>query len=172
MADHALVTWTLDRLTENYDPGNVATSTPVLVDDGTGAVYDLDPAADTRSEVNSRFDADPQQVNIVTVDPNPNRTEDPIGTEYDLRVKDGVGILVEGLATSEGGEVAGASELGELYGEVRRAVLDERTSYPSVGGVDYHTVVPSQASRTPEGQNSATYFARTFDLLFRGYEEL
>jgi len=171
MTDHALVTWTLERLAANYSAATADTTTPVLVDDGDGTIYRIDDDG-TLNELGRRYQPDPKQTNIVTVSPNPDRQETPIGTEYDLRVEDGVGVLVEGELTAEGGEVDDAAAFETFVDAVRAALLVERTAYPSLNGVDYHTIIPETPSQTPESLNSDHYFAYTTNLIFRGYEDL
>lgn len=173
MADYALVEWTLDTLAANYTPGNVATSTPVLVDDGDGTTYTIDPDTGSRSALQRRYEPDPSEANVVTVSPNPSRQEEPIGTGFDLRVEDAVNILIEGVHVDETGEIGGPDEFRQLKEEVRRAVLVSRV-WPhrnSDGSNHYHSAVPMNAGRPPEDEQ-ANYFAYTFDLGFRGYEDL
>jgi hypothetical protein len=170
MADHALVEWTLDTIAAGYTDGNVATSEPVLVDDEDGTTYEIDNGG--LSEVAQRFSPDPHNVNIVTVDPNPDRQQEPVGTEYDFRIEDAVGLTVEGIDTSEGGEIASPSEFRTLQREVRQTIRAERTSYPTAGGMTYHTVVPGTVQRPPEAKNAAHYYAVTLDVAFRGFEDL
>ncbi|MEF8881982.1 MAG: hypothetical protein V5A34_05595 [Halapricum sp.] len=173
MADHALVTWTLDTIANNYTSASVSTSTPVLEDDTDGMVSTIDTAAGTRTDQQRRYDPDLADVNIVTVDANPDRQPEPIGTEYDLRVTDAVGILIEGLHADQGGEIDGPTAFRSLRRHIiRECLLAERTSYPTIGGVTYHTIVPRNGSVTPEAQNQSTYFAYSADLEFRAYEEL
>jgi len=171
MADHALVDWTLDTLAANYTPENVTTSTPVFVDDGDGTTYEINVSEGTRSELQRGFEPDAAQTNIVTVDPNPDRQESVGGTYTYFDVTDAVGIVIEGAHKGIGGEVSDPAEFGALWKEVRRALLEDRLSYPSVGGVDYDTVVPRNTGRPPEDSQS-NYFALSFDLEFGGYEHL
>jgi len=171
MADHALVDWTLDTLAANYNPDNVATSTPVLVDDDDGTTYELDTSTGTRSELQRGFEPDAAQTNIVTVDPNPDRQESVGGTYLYIDVTDAVGITIEAAHQGVGGEVTDPAEFSDLWKEVRRALLEDRLSFPSVGGVDYHTVVPRSPGRPPEDGQS-NYFALSFDLEFQGDEQL
>lgn len=170
MADYALVEWTLDTLAANYTPANVETSTPVLVDDADGTTYQLDTDASDRSELQRRYDPDPLETNIVTVDSSPDRQEEPVGTKYVLDVTDAVNITIEGVHAGEGGEVRSPGEFRTLKNEVRRAVLVERTSYPTIGGNSYRSIIPQNAGRPPEDQQ-ANYFAYSFDLAFSGYED-
>jgi hypothetical protein len=173
MADYALVEWTLDTLAANYTPGNVATSTPVLVDDADRTTYAIDTDTGSRSAMQRRYDPDPGDTNIVSVSPSPDRQEQPIGTEFDLEVDDAVNIVIEGVHVGETGEIGDPDEFRQLKNEVRRALLAARV-WPKRnpdGKTHYHTAVPQNAGRPPEDEQ-ANYFAYTFDLGFRGYEEL
>lgn len=228
MANHKLVTWTLDQIAQQFDAAVVETDAPVLVDNDDGTVYEIERGltsiGDARVGSESRVDAAGstvgtaqvgtgtvgtltgyqtsgttavgdavvgttlggrsrigRQVTIdlakdvsVTIDATPDRVEEPIGTEYNLRVEDSVSVLIEGVHADEFGQIDDPETFQELVNEVKRAVLQGRTDPPSSGtgfGADYHTVVPANAGRPPES-NQTDYFAYSFDLQFRGYQNL
>lgn len=110
----------------------------------------------------------------VTVSPSPDRSEEPIGTEYDLRVEDGVELLIEGVHVDEFGDIDDSETFESLVNEIKRAVLKGRrnplTNVAS-GEVAYHTVVPQNSARPPTNTQT-DYFAASFELRFRGYQEL
>lgn len=171
MTDHALVEWTLDTIATNYNPSNTSTTAPVLKDAGDGSVYEIDSGFGLSSATQRRYEPDPHDTNIVTVSASPDRQEEPIGTGYDLRVADAVDVLVEGVHEDEPGEIGSPTEFRSLYREVRRALLVERTAFPTIAGQTYHSIVPLNAGRPPADQQT-NYFAWGSDFEFRAYEEL
>lgn len=170
MTDHALVNWTLDRLASNYTEANVSTSTPRLIDGDDKTVSRIDNG--TRVEEQRRFSPDVADTNLVTVASSPDRQDTPIGTSYDLRVVDAVNILIEGAHATQTGEIENPDQFTTLKDEIRRSLLVDRTTFPSINGVDYHSLVPANAARPPAARDANEYFAYTFDLEFRGYETL
>jgi hypothetical protein len=127
-----------------------------------------------RSRVGRKTTIDLADVVSVTVDPSPDRSEEPIGTEYDLRVEDGVNVLIEGVHADEWGQIDDPDTFQALVNEVKRALLDGRKDPPDsqrAFEADYHTIVPANAGRPP-GSDKTDYFAYSFDLQFRGYQAL
>ncbi|MEE6210853.1 hypothetical protein U3A55_11910 [Salarchaeum sp. III] len=170
MTSYAIAEWTLDTVAANYTPENTPAATPVLVDDEDGTVYRITDAGGLE-DLGRRYEPDPEEANLVTVDSSPDRQEEPIGTEYDLKVDDAVNVTVEGAHADAGGELSGPSEFESLYEEVRRAILVERTSYPTIGGTVYYAIVPSNPGRPPADEQS-NYFAYEVDFGFSAYEGL
>jgi len=126
-----------------------------------------------RTPIDRDLDIDLQRTAAVTVSATPDRDDTPIGTEYDLRVVDGVEVLIEALHADKYGQIEDPDEFKRLKDEIRRAILTDRTNPPSnnLTDTDYHSVVPVSASEPPEA-SSRDYFAYTFELEFRGFQEL
>jgi hypothetical protein len=158
MADHALVEQVLTWL-GNWDTTNA--DKPALIDRDD---------AESASFAGRRVSYDLTDNHAVSVASTPERQTTAIGTEYDHRVEDAVNVRLEGAHTDEFGTIADSSEWQAIVDEVERVILTERTSYPTVNGVDYHTVL------LENGQNLAAetkdYYRYDVDVVFRGYDEL
>jgi hypothetical protein len=100
----------------------------------------------------------------------PDRVTTPIGTEYDHRVEDAVNVRLEGAHTDQFGTISDAVSWQDIIDEAERVILDERDSYPTVNGVDYHTVEIDNASNL--SATAKDYFGYEFDVVFTGYDEL
>jgi len=107
----------------------------------------------------------------VSVASSPDRQTTAIGIEYDHRVEDGVNVRLEGAHVDERGTIADSQEWRTVVREAKRVtVREERTSYPTVNGVDYVTVL--LGDETNRSSNYKDYYRYDFDILFRGYDEL
>lgn len=101
-----------------------------------------------------------------------------IGTEYNLRREDVLSVRIEGLHTDEWGHVVSEAAFGELVGNIKRALLTER-SYPTLGSEDiagaagpvaYHSLfIENETSQHSEHRD---YFRTDFDVRTVGYETL
>lgn len=114
-----------------------------------------------------------------------DRAGTPVGTEYDHDLETAIGVRIVGLHVSQYGYVDPDGEWppapvdGENWGvpfdplvrAVRQAILSNRT-HPDVEApdTDYHTVTIT--NEAPQWSNYADYYAHSFDVVFRGYEEL
>jgi len=166
MADHLLVEQVLSWL-GNWNQSNAPQ--PVFVDRDD---------AESASFNGRRVSFDLTEDNVISVASTPERITTPIGTEYDHRVEDGVNVRVEaahvdaadfpGDSISAG--VSGGVAFQSIVDEAKRTVLAERTSYPTVNGVDYHTVVIE--NETSDVAQHKDYYRAEFDVIFRGYETL
>jgi hypothetical protein len=159
MADHALVEQVLTWL-NNWDQNNAPQPTFIDRDDATSAGFN-----------GRRVSYDLTDNHAVSVASSPERQTTAIGTEYDHRVEDAVNVRLEGAHTDEHGTIADAQEWQSIAAEAKRVTVEEeRTSYPTVNGVDYHTVLLGDESNP--SANYKDYYRYEFDILFRGYEEL
>ena len=166
MADHQLVEQVISWL-GNWDQNNV--QQPVFVDRDD---------AESASFNGRRVSFDLTEDNVISVASTPERITTPIGTEYDHRVEDGVNVRIEAAhadaADFPGGSVtAGVRDsvtFQAIVDEAKRVILAERTSYPTVNDVDYHTVaINNESNRAARAKD---YFRYDFDVIFRGYETL
>jgi len=159
MADHQLVETVLSWLA-----GWNSTNAP------EPALVDRDDA-ESSSWNNRQITDDLDDQHVAGVASTPDRITTPIGTEYDHRVEDGVSVRIEGArGGDEWGTIADADEFQSIIDEAKRLVLAERTSYPTVNGVNYHTVVLENEQNL--STDHADYFRYDFDVIFRGFEEL
>jgi hypothetical protein len=159
VADHALVEQVLTWLDSNWSSTNAPK--PVLIDRDD---------AESASFAGRRVAYDLTDDNVISVGASPDRLTQPVGTEYDHRVEDGANLRIEAAHADEYGEVTGADEFQSIVDEARRAILTERTSQPTAGGTDYHTVlVDGGRNRAPSAKD---YYRYDFDVLFVGYEDL
>jgi len=159
MADHALVEHVLGWL-ENWNTNNAAKPTLIDRDDSTSAAF-----------AGRRVSHDLTDNHAVSVASSPDRQTTAIGTEYDHRVEDGVNVRLEGAHVDEHGTIADSQEWQSIAAEAKRATIgEERTSFPTVNGVDYHTVLLGDENN--RSANYKDYYRYDFDILFRGYDEL
>jgi len=159
MADHALVEHVLGWLGD-WDTSNAPRPTLIDRDDATS------PAFQGR-----RLSYDPTENHAVSVASSPERQTTVIGTNPDHRVEDGVNVRLEAAHVDEHGTIADSQEWQSIVDEAKRVtVKQEQTSYPTVNGVDYHTVLLGEENNlTPNTKDGYRY---EFDILFRGYDEL
>jgi len=166
MADHALVERVITWL-GNWDTNNAPKPTIVDRDDAEW------PSGSHRS-----VDFELPDDNRISVASSPERITSAIGTEYDHRVEDAANVRIEAAhedavdfpGDSDTPGVADAQAFQSIVDEAQRVILSERTSFPSAGGVDYHTVlVDSEASFTTDRRD---YYRYEFDVVFRGFEAL
>lgn len=108
--------------------------------------------------------------NIITVDSAPTGTNEPIGTEYDHKVRYGVGVSIEGYHVDGGGQLTDKDEFQSLVTEARRAILTERT-FPVSGMTDLRIEQENDESSAVD-HDDANYFRYLFDVWFEGYETL
>jgi hypothetical protein len=149
MADHGLVKQVIDWLGD-WDTRRA--DKPVIID--------RDDAASTSFQ-GRRVSYDLTDSHVVSVASSPERQTTAIGTEYDHRVEDAVNVRFEGAHTDEHGTIADAQEWQVVVAEAKRVIMVERTSYPTVNGVDYHTVLLGDESNQSAGPQSTG-----FDLAF------
>lgn len=196
MANHALVEWTLQTIAEGYTSAVVPIEDPLLIDKDDGRAYQIisgisargggkvgqavvgtasvGETVSDRQPVGRKQSVDLTRHTTVSVSSSPDRDEQPVGTEYDLRVEDGVNILIEGAHEDEFGQAGTSEDFQRLVNEIRRVVLAQRTTPPgsrATRGADFCSAVPLNAGRPPDN-GQTDYFAYTFDLQFRGYESL
>lgn len=158
MADHALVETVLSWL-DNWDETNAPKPTLIDRDD-----------AESESWQGRKVSYDLTRNHAASVASTPDRITTPVGTNYDHRVEDGVNVRLEGAHTDEHGTIADGDAWQAVVDEARRLVLAERITFPTVNGVDYHSVlIDNEANRSAQHKD---YFAAEFDVVFRGFEEL
>lgn len=139
MADHQYVekvlTWLEDEWnSSNYpgsggDGGGLDGKVPAFVDGDDG---------ESESYEGREIMFDLQQNNAVVVDSSPNRSNSPVGSEYNYQFEDGVAIEVAGFAGSYG-HCDDATEFQTLLDELRRVINANRV-WPDPNGsqVAYH----------------------------------
>jgi hypothetical protein len=159
MADHALVKHVLGWL-ENWNTNNAAKPTLIDRDDATSPAFNGRRVRQVLSDNHA-----------VSVASSPERQTTAIGTGYDHRVEDAVNVRLEGAHVDEHGTIADSEEWGDIIAEAKRVTIGEqRTSFPAVNGVDYHTVLlGDENNRTVDYKDAFWY---DFDILFRGYDDL
>lgn len=108
---------------------------------------------------------------VASVDSSPTRTNEPVGTEYDFRVRVGVGVRLEGVHEDAGGTVADDSDWRSFVDEAKRAILVERT-YPA-GTNMCELRIEEENSETPTtDREDFNNFRYEFTVWFEGYEDL
>lgn len=158
MADHQLVEQVLAWL-GNWNANNAPQ--PILVDrdDAESAAFG-----------GRRVSHDLTDQHVASVASTPDRQLTPIGSEYDHRVEDAVAVRLEGAHTDQFGTISDAVQWQAIVDEAERTILEQRTSYPTVNGINYHTVViEGGTNRSAEHKD---YFRYDFDVVFRGYDDL
>lgn len=158
MADHLLVEQVISYLS-GWNQTNAPQPVFIDRDDSESAAFN-----------GRRVAFDLTESHVASVASTPDRQVTPIGTEYDHRVEDGVNVRLEGAHVDQYGTISGATDWQAIVDEALRLVLRERTTYPTVNGVDYHTVVIE--SQQNLSANYKDYFRYDFDVIFRGYETL
>jgi hypothetical protein len=166
MADHYLVEKVISWLS-NWDSN--AAPQPVFIDRDD---------ADSTSFNDRRVPYDLTDSHVISVSSSPDKTTTPVGTEYDHRVEDGVNCRIEAAhrdATDFPGDsvsagVSGAVEFQDIIDEAERLILTERSSYPTVNDISYHTVVVENQQNL--SSDDKDYFRYDFDVFFRGYSDL
>jgi len=167
MADPAFVDAVVEGLRRRWDPtnypGSYAGDVPAIVD-----------AEDTTShEFSGRQVAyDLTRNNAVVVDATPTRQQTPVGTEFDYRYEDGVGIEVVGLHTDEYGHLSGSAEFRALYQEARRVLhADRKFPFPDEPDdqASIQLTLPDETNLSHRYQDRFVY---DITASVRGYEEL
>jgi len=158
MADHLLVETVLSWL-GNWDQNNAPQ--PVLIDRDD---------AESSSFSDRQVSFDLTENHAAGVASTPERDATPIGTGYDNRVEDAVSVRIEGAHTDQFGTISDAGQFQDIVDEAKRVILAERTSFPTVNGVDYHSVLIQNESNVAANQKD--YYRYDFDVIFRGYENL
>lgn len=148
---------TLDFLDSNWNTSRVAK--PVLIDGDEMTYYANDTFAKETSAVNTA---------IITADSSPTGTNEILGDDYDLRVRRGVGIDIEGYHDGGGGTVTDKDEFNTIVDEARQAIYTNRT-FPADGMKDLMIEQEDDLSPT---QGDAYYFRYTFDVWWEGFEDL
>lgn len=158
MADHALVEQVLTWL-GNWNSTNA--DQPVFIDRDD---------AESASFNDRQVAYDLTDNNAISVASSPDRDTEPIGTGYDHRIVDGVNLRIEGAHTDQWGHVADADEFQDIIDEAERVILTERTSFPTVNGIDYHSVILRNGTNLSADEKD--YFRYDVDVVFEGYEDL
>lgn len=153
---------TLDFL-DNWDTGRYSPQ-PELIDDENSEYYSSQHSR-TGERVQSH---DLTSGNAISVGSQPTTTQTAVGTEYDHRVRAGVGVTIEAAHEDVRGDVTGASDFKNLVGEARRLILAERT-FP-IPSENIHTLFIEEEDNLSAGDRD--YFRYEFDVWYEGYEEL
>ena len=153
---------TLDYIDSNWNTNNYSPQ-PTLID---GDDMHLDASGDRARST------DLVNTNVVTVDASPAGTNEPIGTEYDHRIRYGANVTIEAYHTDGGGQVADKDEFNTLVTEVRRTILAERTWPSNTTGIT-HLAIEEENDLSADGPvDDANYFRYEFDVWFEGFESL
>lgn len=158
MADHQLAEQVLTWL-GNWNTNNAAKPTLIDRDDSESASFS-----------SRKVSYDLTDNHAASVASTPEKQTTAIGTEYDHRIEDAVSVRLEGAHTDQFGTISDAGTWQDVIDEARRVILTERTTYPTVNGVDYHTVLLD--NETNLSSNHKDYFRYDFDVIFRGYDTL
>lgn len=158
---------TLDYLDTQANGGNWNTTTysphPTLIDG--------DEMRDNSDDSRARA-VDVVNTNVITVDSSPAGTNEPIGTDYDHRIRRGVGVSIEGYHQDGGGQITDKDDFDNLVSEARKAILTERTFPSNTTGIKDLMIEEENDLSPPSDPNDADYFRYTFDVWFEGYENL
>lgn len=162
MALPDLVNETLTFLDTNWNTSNAPK--PTLIDGDEMRRFDDDTRAKSEAAYNE---------NVLICDSSPAGTNEPTGTEYDHRVRHGVGISVEAYHTDGGGQVADKDAFDNITTEAQRAILTNRT-YPvsSSGEYGFTHLAIEQFNDNSRAEGDANYFRALFDVWFEGFEDL
>lgn len=109
-----------------------------------------------------------------------SRPREPIGSGFDYSVEAVVTVRVEGLHTTEHGNIDPSASLppstagdpvpfNDLVDEIQDAVQSNRT-FPSVGRSDTDYTDVQLQNDTRRSSEYGDYYRADFELLFRGYE--
>lgn len=158
MADHELVEQVLTWL-NNWNTANAAKPTIIDRDNSDSASFNERKVA-----------YDLTDNHAISVSSSPSRTTTAIGTGYDHRVTDAVNCRIEGAHTDQWGTIADASAFQTIIDEAERVILTERTSFPTVNGIDYHSVILRNGTNLSADEKD--YFRYDVDVVFEGYEDL
>jgi hypothetical protein len=158
-----LTVFILDRVANNY-PASAPDPDPTLYNEDDGSV---------RGEAPEREPDLTDGAPIVTANQTPAVDRQPIGTEFDYRVEPGVSVRVEGLREDvRGGTLADDVEFGKVVSGVQAAINSART-FPDPGDADVDYLSATIENDTPQSANRpAGYYERTFDVRFRGYQDV
>jgi hypothetical protein len=167
MADPIFVDRVVEALRRQWDPtnypGTYAGDVPAIIarDDTTSHSYE-----------GRRVAYDLTDNNAVVVDATPTRQQTPIGTEFDYRYEDGVGIEVVGVHTDQYGHLAGSDEFRALYQEVRRVLHADRVFPFGDEPDDQATVQLTVDDETNLSSRYQDLYAYDLTASLRGFEEL
>jgi len=183
MADHRYVDLVLGWLESNWNSSNY----PGSGGDGGGldgevpAFVDGDDTTSASEWSGRKVAFDLAKNNAVIVNSSPDRTQDPIGTEFNYRVEDGVSVRVVAAHESEvaypGDDatpagVSGSDEFRRLYQEVRRILHSDRAWPDRNQSGSQHTYqlhVPDETNLSPRYQNLYEY---DLTVHLKAYEDL
>ena len=181
---HPAVEWVLDRLgpvvddvATNYDHRNGGNCILKRVDRDNSAVYDGGEPVDMTQPMRKRSDklTSGNYVGAAFVD----RAGEPVGPGYDLDVDVVVGVLVEGMHTSEYGHVDPTGQQGIPFRNGEDGLVD-RVQSAIYAGREYPDAAGSNASFTHltitnedlQSANWADFYRYSFDVGFNGFETL
>lgn len=103
------------------------------------------------------------------------RDATPIGTEYDHRVQNAVGVRIEGAHVSEYGHIDPTGKDGVPWRQfvqgVRTAITHERT-FPDSGAGNTSYTHLELTNGSDQSSDYSDYFRYDFDVLFVGFEAL
>lgn len=170
MADPQLVDDVVDWLNSRWDtsnyPGGYDGDPPAIVakDDGESQEWG-----------GRKVSYDLSKNNAVVVGSSPDRTQEPIGTEFDYRFEDGVSIRVVAMPAAEvdfgdGVGVTDKLEFRALYQEVRRILHTEQT-FPAFndGNDDLSLYIPDETNLSGQFGDLYEY---DITVLVDGFEEI
>jgi hypothetical protein len=107
---------------------------------------------------------------ILSISSSYEPQETPIGTEYNLRVRDGVNVRLEGAHVEQRGTITDGTMFSDMVDEAKRLIRNHKHPEETINGRYYHTVVI--LNQVPRLHNHKDYYRYDFDVEFRGYENL
>lgn len=170
------VEWVLDQLASVVD-AQPAAHPLRRVDRDNAQVFQGSKTVNMSSPVRERT-GELQEANYVGASLT-DRTQSPVGTEFDLDLETVVGVRIEGLHHGEWGHIDPAGENGvvfegtdaSLVEQIRGAIYNDRT-WPDAGRANVsftHLILTNEASQS---DNWADYYRYDFDVAFDGFESL
>lgn len=151
----------LDYLDSNWNTNNYSPK-PTLIDGDEMRLYSGGRARSV----------DVANTNVITVDSAPTTTSEIIGSEYDLKVRAGVTVSIEGYHQDGGGQIADKDDFDSLRAEAYRAGFEAERKTPSGLSGYSHLEVPDINDLSPESPVDANYFRVEYDVIFVGFETL
>jgi len=179
---HPTVKWTLEQVASVVDSVaadyTLANDNDVIVrriDRTNNRFYDGSGTLDMSTPIHQRAGALERGVYIGAA--YTDRSDEPIGTEYDLDVDEVVGVQLEGLTArnGNGGHVDPDGEWGipwtEFVERVKGAIYDGR-EYPDAAGPNIAFTDLSLTNHAPQSYQFSQYYRYDFDITFNGFEDL
>ena len=165
------VAWVLDQVASVVD-AQPADHPLWRIDRDNSQVYEGSGSVDMSDPMQDRED-DFTKANFVGAS-FVDRSQSPIGTEFDLDLETIVSVRIEGYSGGFGHvDPVGQDgvEFEPLVNSIRSAIYDGR-KFPDAGrqNVDFtHLLITNEA---PQSDNWEEYYRHDFDVAFDGFEEL